>query len=47
LAYNWSYHCIVNIPLSELRDIMPDAIETYKLKLLYYKAILKFIGVKE
>lgn len=37
----------MHIPLDRLRIIMPDAIEEYKEKKIFRKAILKFLGVKD
>lgn len=46
-AYYYSPRDILEIPLEDLDWIMEDAIEIYKLKMNFYKAGLKFMGVKE
>jgi hypothetical protein len=33
--------------LDKLKELMPEAIEIYKLKMAFYKVILKFMGVQE
>jgi len=37
----------LSIPLDEIFELLPDAIEIYKQKIILRKAILAYLGVKE
>jgi len=37
----------LSIPLDEIFELLPDAIEIYKQKIILRKAILAYLGIKE
>jgi hypothetical protein len=46
-AYAYGYRDILAIPLNDLDWIMEDALKIYELKMLFYRAVLAFLGVKK
>ena len=47
VSYGYGYQEILSIPLDEIFELLPDAIEIYKQKTILRKAILTYLGVKE